>query len=144
MLIQNPVKDNSQNFVNSVTQHLFSLHSLWQVFVPYVYISRLLEYNLSPFENLLYIFFYNVVYVIPLIIIVSIFVFTLGKKKLTEWHGQILKFFSGIMLVSFGLLFLFNYQLLENPVTPVILLIASILLTLIISKIWKKYKKIEM
>jgi hypothetical protein len=106
--------------------------------LPLIYSERLSANNLSPFESGTYIFFYNIVYVIPLIIIVLIFVFTLGRHKITEWHGQIMKLMSGIMLFSFGILFLFNYQLLENMVTPILLLAFSLLTTLIISFIWKK------
>jgi uncharacterized membrane protein len=86
-----------------------------------------------------YIIFYNIVYVIPLIIIVFLFVITLGKRKLSEWHGQIMKLETGIMLTSFGLIFLLDYKLLENIITPILLLIFSLTATLIISSIWKKY-----
>ena len=107
--------------------------------LPLIFTRELGSYNLSPVESATYIFFYNVVYVIPLIIIVLIFVFTLGRRKITEWHGRIMKLMSGIMLSSFGILFLFDYTLLENIVTPVLLLIFSLLTTLIISFFWKKF-----
>jgi hypothetical protein len=84
-----------------------------------------------------YIIFYNIVYVIPLILIVLIFIITLGKRKLSEWHGQIMKLETGIMLTLFGLIFLFDYKLLENIITPILLLIFSLLSTFIISRIWK-------
>ena len=108
--------------------------------LPLVFTQKLALYDMSAVEYYTYIFFYNVVYVIPLIIIVLIFVFTLGKRKLTEWHGQIMKLVTGIMLSSFGIIFLFNYKLLENIVTPILLLIFSLLTTVIISTIWKKFK----
>ena len=109
--------------------------------LPLVFTRQLALYELSVFEQGLYIFFYNVVYVIPLIVIVLIFVFTLGKMKLSEWHGQILKLLTGIMLISFGILFLVDYTILENVVTPILLLIFSLVLTFVISKIWKKLRK---
>lgn len=107
--------------------------------LPLIFTRELGSYNLSPVESATYIFFYNVVYVIPLVIIVLIFVFTLGRRKITEWHGRIMKLMCGIMLSSFGILFLFDYTLLENIVTPVLLLIFSLLTTLIISFFWKKF-----
>ncbi len=111
--------------------------------LPLVFTRQLAFYNLSGVEQALYIFFYNVVYVIPLIVIVLIFVFTLGRIKLSKWHGQILKLLTGIMLTSFGILFLFDYTILENVVTPILLLIFSLLATVVISKIWKRVRKIE-
>ncbi len=107
---------------------------------PLIFTRRLESYNLSLVESATYIFFYNLVYVIPLIIIVLIFVFTLGRRKITEWHGQIMKLASGLMLSSFGIIFLFNYQLLENVVTPIIMLTSSLAATFIISYFWKKFK----
>lgn len=107
--------------------------------LPLIFTRELESYNFSPVESATYIFFYNVVYVIPLIIIVLIFVFTLGRRKITEWHGRIMKLMCGIMLLSFGILFLFDYTILENIVTPVLLLIFSLLATFIISLFWKKF-----
>ncbi len=106
--------------------------------LPLVFTQKLALYDMSATEYYTYIFFYNVVYVIPLIIIVLIFVFTLGKRKLTEWHGQVMKLVTGIMLASFGILFLTNYKLLENVVTPILLLVFSLVTTAVISTIWKK------
>lgn len=106
--------------------------------LPLVFTQQLALYNLSAVEYYLYILFYNIVYVIPLIIIVLIFVVTLGRRKLSEWHGQLLKLMTGIMLASFGILFLVNYQLLENVLTPILLLVTSVLATLIISQLWKR------
>jgi len=107
--------------------------------LPLVFINRLTSYNLSMTEYSLYILFYNIIYVIPLIIILLIFVITLGHRKLSEWHGRVLKFFSGVMLASFGVLFLFNYTILENVFTPIALLLFSLTVTGVISQIWKKY-----
>ena len=107
--------------------------------LPLVFTRNLALYDLSIIEYYTYIFFYNVIYVIPLIIIVTIFVVTLGKRKLTEWHGQIMKLTTGIMLSSFGFLFIYNYQLLSNIITPILLLAFSLLATAIISSLWKKF-----
>jgi len=111
--------------------------------LPWVFTTRLedlLNSNQITLSDVTtYIIFYNIVYVIPLIIIVFLFVITLGKRKLSEWHGQIMKLETGIMLTSFGLIFLFDYKLLENIITPILLLIFSLIVTLIISSIWKKY-----
>jgi len=111
--------------------------------LPWIFTTRLEDLLNSNQINLsdvtTYIILYNLVYVIPLIFIVFIFVLTLGKRKLSEWHGQIMKLETGIMLTSFGLIFLFNYKLLENIITPILMLIFSLIATFIISSIWKKY-----
>lgn len=107
---------------------------------PLIYTTRLTEAQLPLVEYYIYLFFYNVVYVIPLIIILVLFTFTLGTTKLTEWQVQRLKLFSGIMIFSFGLLFIIDYMLLENVLTAILLPLISIIVTVCISYIWKKYK----
>lgn len=106
---------------------------------PLIFTNRLAHLEMPIVQQYTYIFFYNVVYVIPLIIILLIFLYTLGRMKLTEWQGRKLKLVSGIMIFSFGLLFIIDYQILENFVTPILLLISSIVATLIISYFWEKY-----
>jgi hypothetical protein len=108
---------------------------------PLIYTTRLAEANLPLFEYYLYIFFYNIVYVVPLIIILLLFSLTLGAMKLTEWQIQRLKLFSGIMLFSFGLLFIVDYMVLENVLTAILLPLFSIIATVCISYFWRKYKK---
>lgn len=108
---------------------------------PLVYTSQLAAYNLQPVQYYLYLILYNIIYVIPLIIILMIFVFTLGKTKLSEFQGRQLKLLSGIMIFIFGILFLVDFMLLENVLTPIALLGLSILLTIVISYVWKRYKK---
>ncbi len=109
--------------------------------LPTIFISQLTFRGIVDNAALGYIFFYNVVYVIPLIIIVLIFIFTLSRRQLTEWHGQILKLFSGIMIASFGIILMIDYMVLENLAAPILILLFSTVSTLAISKIWKKYAK---
>lgn len=106
---------------------------------PLIFTNRLASINMPLFEQYTYIFFYNVVYVIPLIIILLIFIYTLGRMKLSEWQGRKLKLVSGLMIFFFGLLFIIDYTLLENVVTPILLLVLSIVSTIIISYIWEKF-----
>jgi len=108
---------------------------------PWIFTNILNTYNLPTLDYYLYLIFYNIVYVVPLIIILLLFTFTLGAKKLSEWQGRTLKLLSGIMIFSFGLFFLIDYKLLENVITPVALLGMSILFTIIISFLWRKYKE---
>ncbi|MBN1281243.1 MAG: hypothetical protein JXA00_06305 [Candidatus Thermoplasmatota archaeon] len=108
---------------------------------PFVFTTTLAAYQLPLFDYYVYIFVYNMVYVIPLIVIVGLFIVTLGKMKLTQWQGQKLKLMSGLMMCSFGVLFLVNYQLLEEFFTPIILLVLSVGLTAGISFVWEKQLK---
>jgi thiol-disulfide isomerase/thioredoxin len=127
--------------VLAVTVNFYEL--LCTLGFPLVYTSRLTGLHLPLLDYYLYLFFYNVVYVIPLIVILLLFTFTLGKTKLSEWQGQQLKLLSGFMLLSFGLCFLIDYQLLEIVWTPIGLLGLSALLTMALSFLWKKHKKQE-
>ena len=106
--------------------------------LPVVYTEFLVLHKLTLFESYLYIFFYNIIYVIPLIIIVLIFVITLGKMKLSEYQGRVLKLFSGVMMFSFGEVLVLNSYLLTNIFVSLGVLIGSILISLIISLIWKR------
>lgn len=108
---------------------------------PMIYTSRLAVEHLPIVGYSLYILLYNVIYVIPLIIIVLVFAFTLGTMKLSEWRIRQLKLFSGCMLLSMGFLLIGDYKILENFFTPIMLMITSIVATLLISFIWKKYQK---
>jgi len=50
----------------------------------------------------LYLVLYNVVYVVPLLGIATIFVVTLGSRKLQETEGRTLKLLSGLMMLGLG------------------------------------------
>jgi len=54
--------------------------------LPFIFTRSLTLHNLSGFQYYTYIFFYNVVYVIPLIVIVLIFAFTLGPYDDLFWR----------------------------------------------------------
>jgi hypothetical protein len=112
--------------------------------LPLIYTGTILpQYNLGMMERYFYLIFYNIVYIIPLLIIVGIMVATLGRWKLSEYQGRVLKLFSGIMIFSLGLILLFKYELLHDVFSVVYLLLISILMSTIISIIWKKFKTNE-
>ena len=71
-------------------------------------------------------------------IIVGIIVITLGRWKLSEWQGRILKLFSGTMMFSLGVILLGQPGLLQNLFTAFGILLISLLVTILITKIWKK------
>ena len=105
---------------------------------PMVYTRMLTLNDLSTPAYYLYLAFYNVVYVIPLGIIVVIFTVTLGSRKLTEWQGRVLKLVSGLMMLGLGLVLLVEPALLNNPTASAALLAATLVVAATIILISRK------
>jgi thiol-disulfide isomerase/thioredoxin len=104
--------------------------------------TRVLTLNSLPsFQYYFYLFFYNVIYVIPLGVVVLIFAITLGSKKLTEWQGQVLKLISGLMMLGLGAVLLINPDLFNNLLLSVALLLITLAISGIIVFIAKKVRK---
>ncbi|MGD9642726.1 MAG: hypothetical protein AB7V08_08310 [Elusimicrobiales bacterium] len=57
-------------------------------------------------EKYAYMAVYNAAYVVPLALIVSLFACTMGRYRMTEAHGKILKGVSGALMLALGLLML--------------------------------------
>jgi cytochrome c biogenesis protein CcdA len=68
--------------------------------------------NLSTPQYYLYLVFYNVVYVIPLAVIVGAFAWKMGGRKMSEKEGRILKLVGGILMLALGIILLFKHELL--------------------------------
>lgn len=99
---------------------------------PMVY-TRILTLNgLSTTGHYLYLALYNLIYVIPLLLIVLLFVATLGSRRLKEFEGRILKLLSGLMMLALGLLLLLAPERLNNPLTAMALLGAALALTALV------------
>jgi thiol-disulfide isomerase/thioredoxin len=96
---------------------------------PMVFTRLLTLHDLTSWGYYLYLLFYNIIYVIPLLIVVLIFVNTLGARKLSEKEGRILKLVSGLMMLELGLLLLFAPVMLSHLLTAVSLISGAILLT---------------
>ncbi len=73
---------------------------------PMVYTRVLTLAQLETWQYYAWLAAYNVIYVIPLLAIVIVFVKTMGARKLSESEGRILKLVSGFMMLGFGLLLL--------------------------------------
>jgi len=93
---------------------------------PMVYTRALTLKKLSTLQYYTYIGFYNIVYVIPLTVIMGVFVFTLGSRKLTEWQGRELKLVSGLMMFGLGLALLIRPTLLTDAASSLILMLLAI------------------
>jgi len=99
---------------------------------PMVYARILTLSNLSTGEYYFYLAMYNVVYVIPLIIIVLVFTYSLGARKLKEQEGRFLKLLSGLMMFGLGSVLLWMPHLLNNMFAAMAVLVAAIVLAVLI------------
>ena len=94
----------------AVTANLIEL--LCTAGFPAIY-TRILTLNeLSTAQYYIYLALYNIVYVIPLAVIVAIFGWKMGGRKLSEKEGRILKLVGGSLMLALGLILLFKPQLL--------------------------------
>ncbi|MCR4297725.1 MAG: hypothetical protein NUV75_03070 [Gallionella sp.] len=73
---------------------------------PMVYTRLLTLADLSAVGRYGYLAAYNLIYVLPLALIVILFARTLGARKLTEREGRLLKLMSGVMMLELGALLL--------------------------------------
>jgi thiol-disulfide isomerase/thioredoxin len=73
---------------------------------------------------------YCAVYVVPLLIIVTVFVISLGGRRLTEREGRTLKLLSGVMMLGLGVVLVTAPALLANVLVAVALLVVAVLVTL--------------
>jgi len=102
---------------------------------PMVY-TRLLTINeLAPSAYYGYLLLYNVIYIIPLLLIVGIFSFTLGARRLSERSGRLLKLLAGLMMLEMGLVLVLTPSLLNNAGVALLLLCVALLLTWIAARL---------
>ncbi len=107
---------------------------------PMVYTRALTLHKLTTSQYYLYLVFYNIVYVVPLAIIVLAITISLGARKLTEWQGRQLKLLSGLMMLFLGLILLVNPALLNNVLATVLLLAAVIVVAAVLILTMKKWR----
>ena len=102
---------------------------------PMVYTRILTLRTLSIESYYLYLLLYNLVYILPLLIIVILFTVKFGSRKLSEHEGMVLKLLSGVMMLMLGLILIGSPQLLNNVLAAATLLVIAIISTWIIVKI---------
>ena len=105
--------------------------------LPMVYTRVLTLNDLSSTQYYLYLAFYNVIYIIPLLLIVLMFSLTLGSKKLSEQEGRLLKLLSGSMMLGLGTILLLKPEWLSNMLISVGVIGGSILLTALVALLQK-------
>lgn len=99
---------------------------------PMVFTRILTMEELPSLNYYFYLALYNLIYVIPLLVIVIVFTMTFGVKKLQEEQGKKLKLLSGLMMMLLGLVMVFAPNLLNNVLAAAGILISALLLSWII------------
>jgi len=79
---------------------------------PAIYTGVLSAHNLPTLTYYSYLVLYNVVYVIPLAVIVAVFTITMGAHKFGEKGGRLLKLISGALMLTLGLIMLLKPEML--------------------------------
>lgn len=105
---------------------------------PLVFTRALTLSALSTPGYYLYLAFYNVIYVLPLLAIVLAFSFTLGSRKLGAAEGRLLKLLSGLMMLGLGAVLILAPGLLDNWLVAVGLLLLATGITWIFHRLDKR------
>lgn len=105
---------------------------------PMVYTRILTLNHLSALSYYLYLVLYNMIYVVPLLIIVVVFSVTLGKKQLSEWQGRLLKLVSGAMMLGLAVVLLIDPALLNNVLISFLLLTGALGLSLLVALVTRR------
>jgi thiol-disulfide isomerase/thioredoxin len=102
---------------------------------PMVYTRALTLAGLEPWQHYGWLAAYNVIYVLPLLAIVTVFTWTMGARKLSESEGRILKLVSGFMMLGFGLVLLFAPNLLTSTLTSILVLALAVAASVLVARI---------
>ncbi len=96
---------------------------------PMVYTRLLTLADLTPAGRLAYLAAYNLIYVLPLGLIVVLFARHLGSRKLSEREGRLLKLLSGIMMLGLGALLLLAPALISQVSSAFLLMALALGIT---------------
>jgi hypothetical protein len=101
---------------------------------PMVYTRALTLADLEPWQHYAWLAAYNVIYVLPLLAIVTVFTKTMGARKLSESEGRLLKLISGFMMLGFGLVLLIAPNMLTNALVSIGVLGLAVGASLVVAK----------
>lgn len=105
---------------------------------PLIYTRTLTLSHLPQATYYGYLALYNGIYILPLLVIVTLFMIKFGARKLSEIEGRRLKLLSGTMMLLLGGLLLVAPAQLNNPLTALLLLVAALLITWVIVQITER------
>jgi len=93
---------------------------------PMVYTRLLTLQELPSTSYYGYLALYNLIYILPLLAIVTAFAWTMGTRKLSEAEGQVLKLVSGVMMLGLGTALVVAPQWLNSPGVAFLLLAVAL------------------
>lgn len=99
---------------------------------PMVYTRVLTLHELPPGVYYLYLAVYNLVYILPLLLIVVLFTLRFGARKLAQEEGRILKLLSGVMMLFLGIVLVVAPAWLNQVWSAALLLLAAAVITLLV------------
>lgn len=105
---------------------------------PMVYTRLLTLADLSPTARYAYLAAYNLIYVVPLALIVAVFAGTLGARKLSEREGRLLKLLSGVMMLELGALLLLAPERVSQIGIAFGLMAVAVGVTFVASKLFRE------
>ncbi len=79
---------------------------------PAIYTRALTLHALPPLTYYFYLALYNIIYILPLLVITGIAILTMSAHKFTEKQGKVLKLISGLLMLLLGLIMLIKPTLL--------------------------------
>jgi len=83
---------------------------------PAVYTNMLTLKELPRIVYYMYLVLYNIIYIIPLLLIVLVFAITLGSTKISEKTGRTIKFISGLIMIILAMIMLLKPSMLSYGV----------------------------
>jgi thiol-disulfide isomerase/thioredoxin len=98
---------------------------------PMVYTRLLTLRDLSLMQHYAWLAFYNLIYILPLALILVVFIVTLGRRRLSGAEGQALKLMAGLMMLGLGGLLVLNPAILNDARAGLAILVVAVLLALI-------------
>jgi hypothetical protein len=102
---------------------------------PMVYSRLLTLHELQTGTHYLYLALYNLIYIVPLLVIVLAFALSMGRHKLSERQGRLLKLLSGLMMLGLGTLLLLAPERLSSLGIALALVASALLLTWIAARL---------
>ncbi|MFZ1539220.1 MAG: hypothetical protein WAT23_17790, partial [Chromatiaceae bacterium] len=105
---------------------------------PMVYTRLLTLADLTPAGRFAYLAAYNLIYVMPLGLIVILFARNLGARKLSEREGRLLKLLSGIMMLGLGALLLLAPGLLSQVGSAFLLMAIALGITWLAARLTRR------
>jgi hypothetical protein len=102
--------------------------------LPMVYTRLLSLADLSAGARYAYLAAYNLIYVLPLGVIVALFARSLGARRLTEREGRLLKLLSGLMMLGLGALLLLAPELAARPGLALGLMAGAVAITFVAAR----------